>query len=537
MGTIRHNTLAMGFCLLAVVGVCAALSPAEEPLNPQVVRKAVSPKVCLVVAENAAGVPRGYATGFLMGDGRFALTDLATLAQPGVAQAELRFDDGTLAKSVTFGMADPALGVAAIFVEQSETLKRDGLRLSLETQASGDRAAVAGVGWQWSKSIDVILGRLVAGDSATALAVQVGAAPAVQPNGNGQAGPGAGLAFLSGTGEGVPGTSGAPVIGADGEVAGVMLDVARREPGPVVAAAPAIRRALLASNPQLRPFAQLPKPLWPVRLRTYPGEAPHVSNVSRTVAEIRARVGCSRCRGTGTINVRRVIGQKIILGTTPVPVYGLVPEPCPVCHGESVLMKPDLYGLFASTAEQGTRFACQPGQDPQATTAVRRVVAQVLSGVARVGSQFREAFVQEATAAIEDAGAGKNLPAGFVLYVQVREIVDGPDGRYALLVPYASTKVLATRMGGIGGASGVLRPEDFAKWTSGKWLVLAGSIQAPFSLNEQALLYVQPLAWVDGPLLSSVPPPPARLLPDRPVPQPPGKQPSNVDGAPDFFGL
>ena len=130
---------------------CAALSPAAEPLNSLAVRKTVSPKVCLVVAENAVGVPRGYATGFLMGDGRFALTDLATLAQPGVAQAELRFDDGTVARSVTFGMADPVLGVAAIFVEQSDALKRDGLRLSLKVPAPEDAAPVAVAGWQWSR--------------------------------------------------------------------------------------------------------------------------------------------------------------------------------------------------------------------------------------------------------------------------------------------------------------------------------------------------------------------------------------------------
>ena len=67
---------------------------AGEPLPPTEFRETAASRVCLVTVRNSMGLPRGYATGFLIGDGRFVLTDLATLVRPGVVQAQVRFEDG-----------------------------------------------------------------------------------------------------------------------------------------------------------------------------------------------------------------------------------------------------------------------------------------------------------------------------------------------------------------------------------------------------------------------------------------------------------
>jgi hypothetical protein len=488
---------------------------AAETFDLAAARKAAAVKVCRLTVQSETGACLGYATGFLIGDGRFALTDLAAAAQPGAAQADLLFEDGTRAKALAFGMADVALGVAALRVD-GDPLPQGGLRLRPGPAAADGSLRVVTAGWQWSE-------RLMAGPTAAQLAVQLGLPVPPGPR-----------AFAGLYGGAVPGTTGAPILDERGEVVGVLLDLAGGPGGPLVVPAAAVRDAILSAKPELKPLAALPKPLWPTRVRVMAGEPVRPPSVGWAARDLPARVRCGRCAGRGTVSAKRVVGRGMVLGR-PRPIWGLVAETCPDCQGEGVAVKNDTYQYFGNVALLGTKAWYQPESDEAARASVRESALDLLRGLAKAGPEFRRAFAQAAAEALRKGRAAHEFPAGAVLYAQVRETDDGPDGRYIVLAPYQGAPLLVTRTGAGGAAPNPGKPDPGPPWSYGDWIVVAGAVEPPVRVAGRHLAYLRVLGGVGGPFLGPAPPRPAQpgAGPDQPAPGPPGR----TDGIPDFFGL
>ncbi|MCX5685633.1 MAG: hypothetical protein NT049_18400, partial [Planctomycetota bacterium] len=62
--------------VLAAALAAGPLFGAATSIDLAAVRKDTATAVCRVTVENAWGVPLALASGFLLGDGRFAVTDL-----------------------------------------------------------------------------------------------------------------------------------------------------------------------------------------------------------------------------------------------------------------------------------------------------------------------------------------------------------------------------------------------------------------------------------------------------------------------------
>jgi hypothetical protein len=511
--------LAGAWAALASGGVRAADAPAPPDLLA--VRRTAAARVCLVTVRDGPGAGLAYATGFLIGDGRFVLTDLAAAAQPGAAQADLAFEDGKTSKAVAFGMADAVLGVVALRVE-GEPLAQGGLGLARPAFPADEPRQAVAVGWQWGERLDVAEGRLAAGPPAAELAAQVGLAA---PPGD--------RTFLAWSGAPLGGAGGAPVLERDGTVAGVLLDLAAGARPPTVVPAAAIREALLGAKAELRPLAALPNPFWPTRLRLLAGEPVRPGSVGLATRDLKTRIRCAKCLGKGTIAVRRVIGQRTILGTS-YPIWGYVPETCPACQGETVALKGDTYQYFSKIALLGTRAWYQPESGPDERAAVRESVGDLLKGLAKAGPQFRGALAAAAAEALQKARAAGSFPLGLVLYAQVRETVGRPDGRYAVLAPYQGPALLAARTEPGSAASNGAEGSAAPAWAYGDWLVVAGVAEPPVQVAGRDLVYLRLLGVVSGPFLGEAPPGPA----GPPASGPPEPAPSGRTGrVPGFFGL
>ena len=195
-------------------------------------------------------------------------------------------------------------------------------------------------------------------------------------------------------------------------------------------------------------------------------------------------------------------------------VYKMVSLTCPTCQGETAVWKDAHYAMLATIGEQGTQLVHGPGVEAQTRAAVRGQVAEFLEGLGKVGERFRRQFDAAGAAAV--AKAEDELPAGLVLYAQVRETVDGPDGRYTLLALHRSSVLLVVRHETLGPTLGETVHVPDATWRYGKWLVLAGRAEKKLALPDRELIYFRPAAWASGPHLGDAP-----RRPRNPPPLPP----------------
>ena len=76
---------------------------ASSKFDPQGLRESAGPAVCRITVENAWGIPQAVVSGFLLGEGRFVVTDLGAVARRGAARASLLFSDGFQAEATEFG--------------------------------------------------------------------------------------------------------------------------------------------------------------------------------------------------------------------------------------------------------------------------------------------------------------------------------------------------------------------------------------------------------------------------------------------------
>lgn len=507
---------AMRWTLTACGAALAALVPAArgaEPLDAAAVRTAAGPRVCLVRAENGLGVPMGYASGFLLGAGKFVVTDLATLTQPGVRRVTLRFDDGATAAATQFGMADPATGLVAVLVEKPDAA-RGGLGLSTATAAADTPVVV--VGWELGEALDVAAGSLPGGLPAADVAAEAKIEP---PQGAPE--------FLALAGPRLDVASGAPVLDASGGVVGVWLDVIGSSKQTIVPAG-ALRGALLSAGTQLKALAELPKPAWPVAVDVLPGKPVNGAIFAGLVRSVKSRSRCRACAGSGQVMVSKVVGKQRVGGMVR-SIVRKEAEPCKTCSGETVVCDEGLYGYYAKMAEGAVRLRLSPDNDDKVKQAAVENGSSLLAALAKVGSRYRDGLIGQA--ADDMARPAGEFPRGVVVYAQVGSTVETADGKFTLLAPVRSSRGLVVP------ADALTRPlADDAGPTAaapgeGDWIILMGLAEGAVTLEGRSPVFVRLFGWTWGPTLG---PRPAHVRPKGTDDRPP---PPRRDNKPDFFGL
>jgi hypothetical protein len=537
---------AAGALLGAWLLVGPAAGWAAEAPDLVALRNAAGPSVCLVTSENGYGLPLARASGFLLGKGGFVVTDLGTLAQRGVVRAAVQFPDGTAAVATQFGMADPNLGLAVIRLGDGAP-GRDGLALASQIPALDENLLVVRLGWRWAKESAAVSGRLVKGPAAADLGSLLGVDP-----------PAGAPALLVAETPRFDGAAGGPFLDKDGAVVGVALDVL----GPkgitgFVVPGPAVRQALLSAKPELKPLAELPKPVWPVPVFRLAGDPVQAAQFAQTVRALRVKARCGKCSGKGQVMVERIVGTRKIGGMVR-NIIERKPETCPQCQGEGVLFAEGLYGTFAVMAEQGFRLVTFAGTEPAAVAAAWKNARGVLNGLDDIGVRFRDAFARAGQLDLVDRTAA--LPRGSVLYAQVGDFFEGSDGRYVTLMPYHSAVMLAMRVDEPAPAGPTVlkaepetpstpptpatpepepaadRPGGSAKPLAyGQWIIVAGAIDAEVKDGNRTFLHLLPFDWVPGPFLGQAPRRPDGTQ-GEPGDSDQPKRPKR-EGAPDFFGL
>ncbi|KPJ70497.1 MAG: hypothetical protein AMS14_10570 [Planctomycetes bacterium DG_20] len=462
----RRAVSAFGVVCLALCAAAARAGPATKA-DPKILRQKVGPAVCSVTVENAWGIPQCVSTGFLLGDGRFVVCDLGALKHRGASRAVLRFEGGATAAATQFGMADAALGLAALRTE-SGLSAQTGLALAPELPAFDTEGLVVTAGWRWGEELDVTSGRVMRGPKIRDVASRSHVAT---PEGID--------AFLRVDGGRIEAASGAPVLGADGTVLAVRLDVDAK--GMLVALAmPAVtlRKSLLSVQPELKPLTDLPEPLWPVDILRLPGRPTNVQEFLRASQTITTAMVCDRCKGKGQVDVGRWIFGDMA---------------CMQCLGTGIHISADVYDMLAEWSVQGTRVAWAPRIDERTRLQVRKYGVEMLARLAKVGRNLRRAFGFLGSVNLVRPQA--KMPHGIILYAQVQEQIDGPDGRYLLLRSTNTQSLAAVRVEDLLGHDGKGPLPGRQVPGPNTWFALAATVVSNFNTGEHQGIYVLPFEW------------------------------------------
>jgi len=513
----------LGLVAAVLAAGAAVMAAAVDGLpDPIEIRKAATPRVCLVQADGPLGLPEAYATGFLMGAGKFVITDLASLARPGVERVTIRFEGGKPIRSDKFGMADPTTGLVAVALE--EPMKEPG-GLSLSTAATTDAEGlpINVVGWRHGVQVNLTTGRVVNGVTAAEMAERYGVKD-----------PGGEVTFLTLRSPAQTLAVGAPVLDAEGSVVGVMTNVAGMDTLLAVPAG-ALRSALLSAEPSLKPLSKLPDPIWPVTVMTLAGEPMNAQEYAGAVRAVKAQSRCDVCRGKGHIMVKKVVGHNRIGGMVR-PIVRQMPRQCKKCGGDGIVCGKGLYDYFRRMAEGATRLGANPGTNASVLQAAEANTLGLLSALGKVGRSYREGLAQQAASDL-GKGGGK-FPRGVVVYAQRLETVREHGNQYTVLGPYKSSAPLVVPTDVLDHPLGQEKRSKNSTAGLGDWIVLAGLARGSVRVSGQRGVFVETFGWYWGPNLGGLPAhlrdssdPAKRHEPRPPVPTKGG------DGKPDFFGL
>jgi len=462
----RGWSVGVAVVLLAAGWASGQVGPPK--FDPQSLRESAGPAVCRITVENAWGIPQAVVSGFLLGEGRFVVTDLGAVARRGAARASLLFSDGFQAEATEFGLADPALGLAALRVDAEEPARR-GLSLAPSLPPLDGVAPVGVIGWPWGKQLEAATGRVRRGPDIREVASR---SNVETPEGVD--------AFLRIEGARLSAVSGSPVVDAAGTVLAVRLDVAA--PGLVLTLAmPAVslRQSLLSAEPKLKPLSDLPRPLWPVDILRLPGVPPAQAEFLRATQTVKTAIVCGRCKGTGKFKMD----------------WGLFDRGdvrCPACQGAGIVIRAEDFGTLAPWAEEGARAVWSAGQDGRSRAAARTAGAEVLKSLAVVGRNFQSLFGSEGVDLVKFPPA---MPHGIVLYCRVAESVDGPDGRYLFLESWNTRTLAAVRADDLVGHDDLGPTAGRSEPKIGAWFALAGAVLSRFDTGERRGVFVLPFEW------------------------------------------
>jgi hypothetical protein len=311
--------------------------------------------------------------------------------------------------------------------------------------------------------------------------------------------------------------------------------------------APDQRLRDLGVKMKLTPLKELPKPLWPGPVYRVTGEPIKPDQFAGTIGSFRLGTKCPQCGGKGQVMVETVVGVDRSRGYER-PITKSVPETCPKCQGEGVAFNASLYREFTNLGEQGLRLLAFPDTDDKALEAAQKNGRAVLLGLGEVGNRFRDAF---AKAVKEDLEKGTQFPRGVVVFAQVRDVLEGTDGKYVVLALHQSATMLVmraeppaapdSRVLSAKPPGSLPKPSDAkagsAKVPSrpnlsyGQWIVLAGLLDASIDIESHHYLYIRPFDWALGPDLGSAP----RSTQPGEESEPEAKP--RKPGAPDLFGM
>ncbi len=476
----RHALLFLIPLLLSLAALSAAAAQTgSSDADARALRRRLGPAVCTVTAENAWGIPVSVASGFVLGDGRFVLTDLGSVARPGVERAVIRFGRGRGIVAREFGLADAGLGLLALRVPGGRT--PEGLRLADRLPTLDGGTTVSIVGFEWGKDLAVASGRLWRGPPTDTVANRARIRPPRGP-----------ASFLRMAGGQVHAASGAPLVGSDGTVLAVHLAVAT--PGirvPLAMPAASLRESLLSAEPRLRPLSDLPTPAWPVEALRLAGEPPAPAGFQNARRHIRRTMVCSRCEGRGAVRmeVRGELSEETV--------------PCPRCHGEGIALESGVFDLLGTWALEGTRAVWAPGDAEGIRRGARAAGRDMLGHLAKAGRHFRAAFADKAAEVVR--GLGRGAPRGLVVYGEVRAVVPGPDGRYVILDPLDTDRMVAVRADDLAGQDG-RGPGGAGRLPRERsWMLLAGTVVSGFRGGRYQGVAVLPFEWTGCPVPGPLP--------------------------------
>jgi len=467
-------------------GAVASAAGAGEP-DEAAVRATVAPWLCRVTVRNAWDVPLAVAGGFILGNGRFVVTELGAVAQPGATQAVLRFHDGSEVTAEQFGMADPASGLAALYLKPGRR-ERQGAPVAREVPSVDGGTVATAVGWDGRNEVALASGRLLAGPRMTELAALTGASA-----------PAAKWAFLRVGHREIAGAIGMPILGPDGDVVGVRMDVITRgKVAPLVVPSTALWDALFSSTPELKPITEVSQAAWPVPVLRLEGQPLAAPEFARVVRGIKDAVTCHACGGKG-YSLTEVDGERVT---------------CEACGGEGVACVEGVYPLLAEMAVECTRLAWAPVLDARGRKAFLTAGLGTLASLASAGPRFQKNW---SNAVAADWGKkSEPPPRGIVIHARVTRTVAGPDGRYVLLEESPSGVVVALRAPAVGNPAEPGPAGTPAELKEGTWIVLGGVAQSRLGPNAAEggppwvgpkAICVLPFGWV--PAGAPLGPPPA----------------------------
>ena len=487
----------------------ASAARAAAPMDTAALRASAEASVCRVTVKNAWGIPVATCSGFLIGDGRFVVTDLGTVARPTVEKVDLAFADGSTAVASQFAMADATLGLVALRIDSptlpggSSTGKsgdaapaRKGLPLASALPPLDGTASVVAAGWNWGVKLEVFSGKLVKGPAIREVAAlarvdtPAGVDTFVRINGDHLA------------------STGAPVFAPDGTVVAVTMEVTVNNVSAALAMpASTLRSALLGATPQLKPLSELPKPLWPSRLLRLTGAAATAADMPAAFAKYNAATTCPQCNGRGEAPITGLSGT----GASSAYGYGYgyaTYGPCPRCHKEKVAASEVVMKALSPAVEGAARTFWAPVIDERSRQTAGKAGTALLTSFASAGPYFQHDF-----AVAEDGHLDRaSLPQGVLLYAEVQKKADGPDGRYVILTLRSSKTTVAVRLDDLlapGGKSMTGRKEP----ADSSWLLMAGVAVSEFKgggppgrVSDVAGIFVLPLEWTPAPVPTDPPP-------------------------------
>ena len=478
-----RTTAIPAVAVVVALAVSAAAATAAAPVDAAAMKTSAGPAVCRITAANSWGAAMAYATGFLLGDGRFAIADLGVVAQAGGGQVTAEFADGTSLTAKEFGWADPGLGLVALRVGSGDP-KRPGLPLVAAMPPLDGSVVVAAEGCRWAGKPELVTGRIWRGPPVKDMASRARIEPPAGPD-----------AFIRMEGGRLELASGSPVIDSSGTVLGIILDLAVGDVA-LFQGMPAasVRAAMLVAQPQLKPLSELPRPLWPTRFLRVPGPPALGTDIARAFQAVKTGFTCQTCKGTGTVEVDR--GRRGFLAG----LFGRGRErECPDCGGEKIAYQAGLGPLLAVLADEATRTVWAPvGVDERARAAARVAVSDVCKTVAGARYHLR----RDLSLAVADdlAKPAARLPRGVFLYAHVQRHLDGPDGRYVVLSALRFPKDIAVRLDDLqGGPPGKTPAGPRRDPADGTWLVIGGTILSACNTGKGDGMFMLPVEWCPAP--------------------------------------
>jgi hypothetical protein len=192
---------------------------------------------------------------------------------------------------------------------------------------------------------------------------------------------------------------------------------------------------------------------------------------------------------------------------------------CRTCRGEGVAFTDPLKTLLAEVALDGTRGLWAPVGDDKPRAAVRATAREVLKVLTLAPQGFQTSMAIGFWSDM-DQWQANTLPRGGVFYGEVREAIDGPDGKYLLLRPHRARDLVAVRADLLAEAT-TKAGAGTKEWIPGMQVALLGAAVSRFKTpSGDRAFYVLPLDWMPAPINVSMPefgPPggPDRGGPDR----------------------